>query len=152
MSSVSISAIFLLYALLSTFAPTKSLTPNIFQWYLFAIYKAPNETIQVAIYRHFRHDLSCKFRYAHCNLNLRNTRSSKPIAGSISVSVKASQNALCSIFSFFPSNQDCKWGGVSIILPWVSAICGAHSLSLSRNLGKTHPRLIRRRGVDLYNG
>jgi len=50
------------------------------------------------------------------------------LVGSISVSVKASQNALCSVFSFFPSNQDCKWGGVSIILPWVSAICGAGGL------------------------
>lgn len=50
------------------------------------------------------------------------------LVGSISVSVKASQNALCSVFSSFPSNQDCKWGGVSIILPWISAICGAGGL------------------------
>jgi hypothetical protein len=46
------------------------------------------------------------------------------LVGSISVSVKAGQNALCSVFSSIPSNQDCKWGGISIILPWVSAICG----------------------------
>lgn len=50
------------------------------------------------------------------------------LVGSISVSVKASQNALCSFFSSFPSNQNCIWGGVSIILPWVSAICGAGGL------------------------
>jgi len=50
------------------------------------------------------------------------------LVASISVSVKAGQNALCSVFSFFPSNQDCKWGGISIILPWVSAICGAGGL------------------------
>lgn len=50
------------------------------------------------------------------------------LVGSLSVSVKAGQNALCSVFSPFPSNQDCKWGGVSIILPWVSAICGAGGL------------------------
>lgn len=50
------------------------------------------------------------------------------LVGSIIVSLRASQNALCSIFSSFPSNQDCKWGGVSIILPWVSAICGAGGL------------------------
>ena len=56
--------------------------------------------------------------------------------GSIIVSVKAGQNALCSVFSSFPSNQDCKWGGVSIILPWVSAICGGYPLSLSRHIGK----------------
>ncbi|KAF9654087.1 hypothetical protein BDM02DRAFT_1193806 [Thelephora ganbajun] len=53
------------------------------------------------------------------------------LVGSISVSVKASQNALCFIFSSLPSNQDCRWGGVSIILPWVSAIFGGHSLFLS---------------------
>jgi len=50
------------------------------------------------------------------------------LVGSISVSVKAGQNVLCSVFSSFPSNQDCKWGGISIILPWVSAICGAGGL------------------------
>lgn len=49
--------------------------------------------------------------------------------------MKASQNALCSFFSSFPSNQNCIWGGVSIILPWVSAICGGYPLSLSRYLG-----------------
>lgn len=50
------------------------------------------------------------------------------LVGSIIVSLRASQDALCSVFSSFPSNQDCKWGGVSIILPWVSAICGAGGL------------------------
>lgn len=50
------------------------------------------------------------------------------LVGSVSVSLNASKNALCSNFSSFPSNQDCKWGGVSIILPWVSAICGAGGL------------------------
>jgi len=50
------------------------------------------------------------------------------LVGSIAVSIKASQSALCSVFSSFPSNQDCKWGGVSIILPWVTAIFGAGGL------------------------
>jgi len=47
---------------------------------------------------------------------------------SISVSIKAIQGALCFVFSSFPSNQDCTWGGVSIILPWVTAIFGAGGL------------------------
>ena len=56
---------------------------------------------------------------------------------SISVSIKAAgQGALCSVFSSFPSNQDCKWGGISIILPWVTTIFGECSLSLSRHNGK----------------
>jgi len=50
------------------------------------------------------------------------------LAGSIIVSIKASQNALCSKFSSFPSNQDCKWGGIAITLPWVTAIFGAGGL------------------------
>jgi len=50
------------------------------------------------------------------------------LAGSISVSIKASQNALCSVFSSFPSNHDCKWGGISVIVPWVTAILGAGGL------------------------
>lgn len=50
------------------------------------------------------------------------------LAGSIAVSIKASQNALCSAFSSIPSNQDCKWGSISIILPWVSIIFGAGGL------------------------
>ena len=53
-----------------------------------------------------------------------------PIALSISVSIKAAgQGALCSVFSSFPSNQDCKWGGISIILPWVTTIFGECSRS-----------------------
>jgi len=50
------------------------------------------------------------------------------LVGSFAVSIKASQNALCSIFSSFPSNQDCKWGSISIVLPWVSIIFGAGGL------------------------
>jgi hypothetical protein len=51
------------------------------------------------------------------------------LALSISVSIKAAgQGALCSVFSSFPSNQDCKWGGISIILPWVTTIFGAGGL------------------------
>jgi len=50
------------------------------------------------------------------------------LAGSVIVSIKASQDALCSVFSSFPSNQGCIWGGVSIILPWVTAIFGAGGL------------------------
>jgi len=51
------------------------------------------------------------------------------LAGSIVVSIKAIQNALCSVFSSFPSNQDCKWGGISITLPWVAAIFSAGGLA-----------------------
>jgi len=50
------------------------------------------------------------------------------LVGSIIVSIKASQNALCSVFSSLPSNHDCKWGGISITLPWVVAIFGAGGL------------------------
>ena len=61
------------------------------------------------------------------------------IALSISVSIKAArQGALCSVFSSFPSNHDCKWGGISIILPWITTIFGecSHSLFLFRYTGK----------------
>jgi len=50
------------------------------------------------------------------------------LVGSIFVSIRASQRALCPIFSSLSSNQDCTWGGVSIILPWVTAIFGAGGL------------------------
>ena len=58
------------------------------------------------------------------------------IVGSIIVSIKASQDALCSVFSPFSSNQDCKWGGISITLPWVTAIFGWCPLFLSQYRGK----------------
>lgn len=66
MSSISISTIFLLCALLPLLLAPPPTSPHhnyLFQWYLFAIYKAPNKTIQVAIYHHFLHDLHCKFGY-----------------------------------------------------------------------------------------
>jgi len=50
------------------------------------------------------------------------------LVGSVVVSIKASQSALCPVFSSFPSNKDCIWGGISIILPWVTAIFGAGGL------------------------
>lgn len=135
-------------------SPGNPLKPIVSQWYLFAIYTAPNETIQVAIYRHFLHHLPRKLRYIRFIPNPSNSRSlSSSSVGSISVSVKASQNALCSVFSSFPSNQDCKWGGASIILPWVSVICGGFPLSsYPPEPRKTHVRFNRRRRIDLHNG
>jgi len=118
------------------FIPNKLLTPIILQWYLFAIYEAPNETIQDTIHRDIQHCLPCKLRYVSSNHNPLNIRSLGSIAGSIIVSIKASQNALCSNFSSFPSNQDCKWGGIAITLPWVTAIFGGYQLFLSRYSGK----------------
>jgi hypothetical protein len=152
MSSISISTIIILCALLFPFVPSKPLTPIIFQWYLFAIYKAPNEAIQDTIHRYIQHDLPCKFRYVLSNPQTRRTFAHQVDSWSITVSIKASQNALCSVFSSFPSNQDCKWGGVSIILPWVTAIFGGCPLSIPFPVSrKTHIRFDRRRRVGLYN-
>lgn len=154
MSSISISVIIILYVLLFRFGPSKLLKPNIPQRYLFAIYKAPNEAIQSTLYRYIRHRLPCKLGYVPSDLNSSNTRSLGSIVVSISVSIKAGgQGALCSVFSSFPSNQDCKWGGVSITLPWVTAILGGSFIipfpfPVSR---KTHLRFNRRRRASLHN-
>ena len=154
MSSISISVIILLCALLSPFIPGKLLTQIIPQRYLFAIYKAPHEIIQVTVHRCIRHRLSCKSRYVPSNLNSSNICSLGSTGVSISVSIRAGrQNTLCSVFSSFPSNHDCKWGGISIILPWVTAILGgffiiASPFPVSR---KTHTRINRRRRTSLYS-
>jgi len=65
MSSISISAIFLLCAPLLSFVPTSCSRLLSVQWCIFAIYEAPDQTVQTAIYRHFLHDLSCKFSCIH---------------------------------------------------------------------------------------
>jgi len=67
MSSISISTIIILCVLLFPFVPSKLLTPIVLQWYLFAIYEAPNETVQDTIHRCIRHCLPCKFRYVPSN-------------------------------------------------------------------------------------
>ena len=74
MSSISISAVTVLCALLSLLVPRRLLTLIILQWYLFAIYEAPNETVQDTIRCYIRHDLPCKFRYVRSNPNPPNVR------------------------------------------------------------------------------
>ena len=131
MSSISISVVIILCVPLFSFVPSKLFMPITLQRYLFAIYEAQNKTVQAAIHRYVRHRLPCKPRYVPSDPTPPNARSPGSIVVSISVSIKASsQGALCSVFSSFPSNQDCKWGGVSIILPWVTAILGGFSLFL----------------------
>ena len=65
MSSISISAIIILCApFVLLLVPSNLLTSSFSQWYLFAIYKAPNETIQDTIHHYIWRDLPCKLRYA----------------------------------------------------------------------------------------
>lgn len=116
--------------------PQAAHTSIIFQRYIFALYEAPDEIVQDTIHRYIRDNLSCKFRYVPSNPNPLDIRSPGGIAGSISVSIKGSQNALCSVFSAFPSDQGCKWGGISVILPWVTAIFSEYPSFLSRYPGK----------------